>query len=263
LPRHLATCLLLFAALPLPAAESPPVARWQLDRAHMAGRTVRPSAGPLKATFTGPLKFSTDRRSGPTGTLELSGQSSPRQRFQVATSIDQATAILPTRQLTVSAWLRIDAAGEWSGFVSAVQDNGSYEKGWILGQHLSRFTFALCSTKTGKLTYLESPRLFETGHWYHVVGTYDGTRQKLFVDGQLQGVSKVQSGPIAYPPRGVVTLGAYEDDNEYYPLSGALERVSIWDTALADRDVERLFRQRSRRFPGIRTTSEPVSPNSP
>ncbi|MBO51421.1 MAG: hypothetical protein CMJ69_11640 [Planctomycetaceae bacterium] len=258
MPRHLSIFLILSVTLPLRAAELPPVARWQLDRGHLTTRSIRPLAGRLKAAFTGPIKFSTNRKPGPTGTLELSGQSSPRQRFQVATDIGRASAILPTKQLTVSAWLRIDAAGEWSGFVSAVQDNGTYEKGWILGQHLSRFTFALCSTKTGKLTYLESPRLFETGHWYHVVGTYDGKRQKLFVDGQLQGESTAQSGPIAYPPKGVVTLGAYEDDNEYYPLVGALERVSIWDTALADRDVQRLFQQRSRKFPGITATRPQV-----
>ena len=258
MPRHLSTFLILSVTLPLRAAELPPVARWQLDRGHLTTRSIRPLAGRLNASFTGPIKFSTNRKSGPTGTLELSGQSSPRQRFQVATDIGRASAILPAKQLTVSAWLRIDAAGEWSGFVSAVQDNGTYEKGWILGQHLSRFTFALCSTKTGKLTYLESPRLFETGHWYHVVGTYDGKRQKLFVDGQLQGESTAQSGPIAYPPKGVVTLGAYEDDNEYYPLVGALERVSIWDTALADRDVKRLFQQRSRKFPGITATRPQV-----
>jgi len=258
LTRHFAACLFFAISLPLSAADSPPIARWQLDRAHLTGRTVRPLAGPLNATLTGPLKFSTARKSGPRGTLQLSGQNAPRQRFQVATSIAQASAILPTTQLTVSAWLRIDAAGEWSGFVSAVQDNGSYEKGWLLGQHRSRFAFALCSTKTGKLTYLESPLLFETGHWYHVVGTYDGSRQKLFVDGQLQGESTTQSGPIAYPPKGVVTLGAYEDDNEFYPLAGMLERVSIWDRALADRDVEQLFRQRSARFPGIQATRPAV-----
>ena len=87
MPRHLSTFLILSVTLPLRAAELPPVARWQLDRGHLTTRSIRPLAGRLKAAFTGPIKFSTNRKSGPTGTLELSGQSSPRQRFQVATDI--------------------------------------------------------------------------------------------------------------------------------------------------------------------------------
>ena len=250
--RLLTACLLLATIAPLPAATPPPVARWQFDRKHLADRSIKPVAGPLAARVTGPLQFTSPTAAGPEEIIRLTGQKSPRQRFHVAESISDAAAILPTTAMTVSAWLRVDSAGEWTGFVSALQDNGNYEKGWLLGQHRSRFAFALCTTKTGRLTYLESPRLFETGHWYHVVGTYDGRLQRLYVDGQLQSESKAQSGPIAYPPRGVVALGAYEDDNEYYPLSGLLESASLWHKALSETEIKTLFDQRSARFPGIK-----------
>ncbi len=241
------------------SAEDPGLlARWQFDREHLTGRNVSPLAGPLPAALSGPIRFDVSGPNAIKTILHLDGKSQPRNRFRVTEDINQARAILPVKSLSVAAWLRIDSIGEWTGFVSALQDNGSYEKGWMLGQHNSRFAFAVCAAKTGRLKYLESPRLFELGHWYHVVGTYDGRRQRLYVDGRLQGEDKTQSGPILYPPRGVLTLGAYEDDNEFYPLDGALEQVSLWNRALLPMEVESRFRLREARFPAIRAVPPEV-----
>ena len=249
--RRLTACLLLAIATPLPAATPPPTARWQFDRQHLTDRTITPIAGPIAAQLTGPIRFTQKTSAGPQQLIRLSGQRSPRQRFHVARSIADAKRILPTTAMTVSAWLKIESAGPWVGFVSALQDNGNYEKGWVLGAHDSRFTFGLASAKTGRLTYLTAPRLFEFGHWYHVLGTYDGRLQRLYVDGQLENESKTQSGPITYPPNGMVTLGAYEDQNEYYPIDGLLESASIWHQALSASDIQTVFRNRAGRFPGI------------
>ena len=247
----LTTCLALVLVASTTTAATPPNASWQFDREHLSGRTFNALAGPLPARLTGQPQFSPAKAPGPPAAIRLTGKASPRQRLHVGKTITDAAVVLPTTQMTVSTWIRIDSAGEWTGFISAVQDNGNYEKGWLLGQHRSHFAFALCSRKTGRLTYLESPRLFETGHWYHVVGTYDGQSQRLYVDGSLEAESTTQSGPIDYPPKGVLAIGAYEDDNEYYPLTGLLERTSIWHKALSAADIQALFRSRADRFPGI------------
>ncbi|MDP7276457.1 MAG: PQQ-binding-like beta-propeller repeat protein [Planctomycetaceae bacterium] len=249
--------VLLFAGVA--SAETPGLlARWQFDRQHLAGRKVSPLAGSLPAILSGPITFDASGPNAIKTILQLTGKSQPRNRFRVTEDINQARKILPVKSLTVEAWLRLDSAGEWTGFVSAIQDNGSYEKGWLLGQHNSRFAFSVCSTSTERLTYLESPRLFELGHWYQVVGTYDGRIQRLFIDGQLQAEAKTQSGPISYPPKGVFTLGAYEDDNEFYPLNGALEQVSLWNRALTPTEIRARFHLRESRFPGIRAVAPTV-----
>ena len=229
------------------------LARWRLDRPHFRKGVFAPLAGATSATVVGPARFA---RSPQPPALLLDGNTAQRHRLVVAKDITKAHHLLPSQAITVEAWFRIDKANEWGGIVSALQDNGNFEKGWFLGNHHSRFLFALATRGRGRLEYLESRTLFEPGHWYHVVGTYDGKHQRLFVDGQLQGDSSASSGPIDYPPTGVITLGAYEDDNEFYPLNGALEQVSLWKRALTAPQIQQRFLQRNRRFPGVR----PVRP---
>ena len=40
---------------------------------------------------------------------------------------------LPDKQITIEAWVRVHQPLKWGGIVSALQDNGSYERGFILG----------------------------------------------------------------------------------------------------------------------------------
>ena len=82
------------------------------------------------------------------------------------------------------------------------------------------------STSRAMFTYLQPRTQYRLGSWYHVVGTYDGVEQRLYIDGKLQAASKEQSGDIDYPPRLLYTLGAYRDDDELYSLHGRIESAA-------------------------------------
>ena len=142
---------------------------------------------------------------------------------------------------------------EWSGILSALQDNGNFEKGWCLGTNGSRFFFCLSSSGSddgdGKLTYLKAPTDFVPGYWYHVAGTYDGASQKLYVDGKLVATSLEQSGAINYPGKGVFVMGAYQDDDELYPLAGSLQEVSLYPAALRAEQIREGFELSRKLFP--------------
>src|SRR5690606_15574884 len=111
--------------------------------------------------------------------------------------------------------------GEIAGFL---QDNGSYEKGWLLGYGNRGFSFILSTTGAddgdGALTRINSRAQLEVGRWHHVAATYDGTTMRLFVDGREDVTSTAQSGDILYPERGRYAIGAYVDDNEFHPMDG-------------------------------------------
>jgi hypothetical protein len=99
------------------------------------------------------------------------------------------------------------------------------------------------------MTNLSAPTPFELGRWYHVVATYDGATQRIFVDGELQGVSQVQSGNIKYLPEHIVAVGGYVDSNENYPLTGALHEVSLHAVCLSDKAIQRRYRKLKGRLP--------------
>jgi hypothetical protein len=84
------------------------------------------------------------------------------------------------------------------GFVGLFQDNGEYEKGWVLGTFDGSFSFAL--TTGSKMNYLKASGVaINPGEWYHIAGTYDGMTQKIYINGELKS-SATLGGEISYPP---------------------------------------------------------------
>jgi outer membrane protein assembly factor BamB len=168
---------------------------------------------------------------------------------EVVVADDYATEKAPRQDITAEAWVRVDQASDWGGFVGVVQDNGDFERGWILGFNKTAFTFALASESVKKLTYLASKTKFEEGLWYHVAGTYDGKTMKVYVNGRLDAESTVQRGPIAYPPKALYTLGSYHDQDEFYKLRGAMQEVRVYERALSSEQIARSYDAKRRRQP--------------
>jgi predicted phosphodiesterase len=69
---------------------------------------------------------------------------------------------------------------------------------------------------------------------YHVAAVYDGQTMQLYVNGELDGESKSQSGDILYPEAAPVVVAAYRDQNEFFPLKGCVREVSLYDLAAKD-----------------------------
>jgi len=145
---------------------------------------------------------------------------------------------LPKNKLTAEAWVAVNSPAEWGGIIGCLQDNGDFEKGWVLGYNNDRFNFALSTN--GDLTYLNATVPYETGRWYHVVGTFDGSRMRLYVNGTERGNSSNRRGSIDYSPATFV-IGSYLDDNEFFPLEGFISEVRIYDRALTSQQVRNRY----------------------
>jgi hypothetical protein len=123
----------------------------------------------------------------------------------------------------------------YGGILSAFQDNGDAETGWVLGYNQNHFSFGLSSTGAddgdGKMTYLAGTTEIQRGKWYHVCGIFDGKEMQLWVDGKLESQSDAQKGKILYPQGAKLVLGAYSDSNEHFVMSGRLSQVVVYDLA--------------------------------
>jgi outer membrane protein assembly factor BamB len=234
-----AVCL---ALVPLTAAAAEPelLYWWELNTERVKDHTFGPLAGHLSVTAGEQPAFSDDQPHA----LKLSTQ----QRLTI--SDDPAKVLWPTESLSVEAWVMIDQSQEWGGIVSAIQDNGNYERGWLLGYRGSRFCFGLASEKANRLTYLTADEEFAFGSWYHVAATYDGSTMRLYVDGREVASSTEQAGKIVYPPKLFFDLAAYHDDNEHYPLLGQLAEVRISRGAIAPETIAAKFKADKEKYPG-------------
>lgn len=204
---------------------------WLLEPSRLEGNRLKALTGP-DGTPDGLGRSVRFAASPGPGHAAFAGQ---RSRIEVSPNI--ATLELPRRELTLEAWVSVGKPMEWGGIVGALQDNGTYEKGWLLGYRNDRFCFAVNTEGHKSLTYLTADRAFEPGRWYHVAGVYDGTAQRLYVDGELAGESTDQSGAIAYPPKAWLTLGAYQDDDEFFSMTGQLHEVRILASALSAAEI--------------------------
>lgn len=75
--------------------------------------------------------------------------------------------------------------------------------------------------------------------WYHVVATYDGAKQKIYVDGEfIQDASL--TGAIKYDSN-LLTLGMRGS----WVIDGVIDSIRIYNRALAPGDVERLYASKS------------------
>ena len=144
---------------------------------------------------------------------------------------------LPTEAITIECWVNPHTYTIWHSMVAFMQDNGSFERGFDLEtRDDKKFAFALKTTGNSSLTYLETTNTFDENTWYHVAGVYDGTEQKIYVNGVLEATSTSQSGLIEYADSWLA-LGMYKDDNEAFSLDGTLDEVRIWSVARSEEEL--------------------------
>ena len=212
-------------------------------------RTLQFETVPNTADQTGGAiskKYTIESRLGPNANVD--GQLTIAQDSQghcvhfdgsaLAVLADDFTAVrdqLPDKELTVSAWLSVEQPQDWGGILGVLQDNGSAERGWIVGYNQRRFYFGLstegANDGNGMMTYLESEARYEPGRTYHVCAVYDGQEMQLYINGKLSGSSRAQSGKILYPQSAPLVLGGYKDKDEDFRHVGRIREVALYDLA--------------------------------
>ena len=54
-----------------------------------------------------------------------------------------SSSALPKEEFSAEAWVTIDKPITWGGIITAMQDNGTFEKGWLLGYRDNKFCLGL------------------------------------------------------------------------------------------------------------------------
>lgn len=84
------------------------------------------------------------------------------------------------------------------------------------------------------------------GEWHHLVGTFDGTQQKLYVDGRLQKKVVRWSGEVAVNPHGLTIGGNRSNPDPKLGEVGAsfvgtIDETMIYNRALSQDEVKVLY----------------------
>jgi hypothetical protein len=145
-------------------------------------------------------------------------------------------------QITLTSWVYFDDVSGGPEIVLAkiVQD----------GQHVAPyFAYNLCILSNG------TPRLmlvisgseyrlpgspnFESGRWYHMAGTYDGSQMILYVDGEVSATMDASGNITGYDTP--LLLGINGGRTE--PMDGRIDDVRIYDNALDQVEIQAVMHQ--------------------
>ncbi len=143
-------------------------------------------------------------------------------------------------QASVSAWVKIDGEGEGNGITFIKQNasgttGASYGLVYLVGS--GKISFSLATTVEPWTDYPSTTTL-TTGVWYHVVGVYDGSNVKVYLNGSLDATYSVTGSLL--DATGPLQIGMQNSWSPEY-LYGAVDEVGIWNTALTSADVTQLY----------------------
>ena len=154
-------------------------------------------------------------------------------------SIPYSASLAPTEQISVSVWCNPETL-EGKNLVS----NGTHVN------YFQRSYYMFGPNESGQCRFrinaggvednVYSSGSFGTSEWIHVIGTYDGTHMKLYVNGQLEG-TLAKSGPINQHGYGTTVGGnifyAWSD----YWFQGSIDDIGIWNRALTEDEILALY----------------------
>ena len=140
-----------------------------------------------------------------------------------AVRVADANSLDFTNRITLEAWIKpnlLPAAGNFTSIVSKAESYSLQFNG-------PRLEFTVIQNGTRKR--LQAPAgSIATGQTYHVVGTFDGTTQRLYLNG-AQVASVALSGSATVTPS-TLDVGSWNGSSEFF--NGTIDDVSVYNKAL-------------------------------
>ncbi|MDQ3898297.1 MAG: family 16 glycosylhydrolase [Actinomycetota bacterium] len=169
------------------------------------------------------------------GSLLPADPANPSATFDGANdivSVASNATLSPTAAVTVEAWVRPTAIPASGQFASVVTKAESYS----IQFNGPRLEFT--TMRSGVRRRVQAPAgAVVAGQTYHVVGTYDGTTQRLYVNG-VQVASAAFSGALGTNNNRVL-VGSWDAASEF--LNGTVDDVAVYGKALTAAQVTNHF----------------------
>ena len=144
---------------------------------------------------------------------------------------------LNPQQITIETWVKFNLIIEHDGSQDILNKASDRDTGaYYLRQCNGGFGFYIGVYHEGNHVDTDPDFSPEINHWYHVVGAYDGTIMRLFIDGQLMGSKEV--GSLTVGNSSPLVIGRELLDNWPYFVNGQIDEVRIWNVARTQEEIQ-------------------------
>jgi YVTN family beta-propeller protein len=197
-----------------------PAGYWRLNE--LVGPTAADSVGTNPGTYVGAVPGAPGLLASVTNTA--ASFSGATQYVRVLNS----ASVAPTARVSVETWIKPTAIPAAGSFASIATKAESYS----LQFNGPRLEFTIMQSGTRRR--LQAPvGAVVAGSVYHVVGTYDGTTQRLYLNG-TQVASAALTGAITANTNNFL-IGAWSATSEFF--KGTIDEVALYSTALTAAQV--------------------------
>lgn len=152
--------------------------------------------------------------------------------------VPNAASLNLTQAISVQAWIQGSSFGKLSAVVKKI--DASQVNGYAMEMRLGGIAFWVYLAQ-GSWVYAMSTTQLAPNTWYHVVGTYDGTQLRLYLNGVLEDTNNV-SGTIT-ASSGDLNIGRDPANPgvDYRFWNGLIDETQIYNRALTASEVAAIY----------------------
>ena len=154
--------------------------------------------------------------------------------------IPDANSLTPTNQkLTIAAWFKIfETRGKSIMYKGSKNNNREYSVGV---SYASKAGFAI--NNNGLLGEnqigINSKISINDNEWYFLVGVWNGSEIKIYVNGKLENTKTVNATIGNFDSD--LFIGTYGGDIEKYAFKGIIDDIAIFNTALSSTEIKQIY----------------------
>lgn len=211
---------------------SGPIGFWKMDESSWNGTAgeVKDYSGAANNGVRGGNATTASGIFGNAGTFDGSGD---------YVSVSNTSALKPTNAITISEWVKFNSfTDSWQ--VHNSTNAFSYNYGYIMREDTPSNKVGFWVGHGSANGGVYSNTALTPGTWYHVVGVFDGSTYKIYLNGNLDNSAVATGSTINYTGASSnIYLGERLDGLQ--STNGSLDEVRIYDRALSGTEISDLY----------------------
>jgi len=165
-----------------------------------------------------------------------------------AIKVGTKSSLQLTSTLTVSAWVYLKSNSGNQSIIININNGVVCESFYLAigsgvgcsGLTASRFNFEVVTSNSGQAVMISSSNA-PVNKWTHVLGVYDGSTMKLYINGTLDNTKTNVTGTISSTMNQFFSIGGDISGAVRYMLNGSLDDVRVYNRALSASEVLQLY----------------------